>query len=464
MSIQRPKTPDQIYQETVALRQQQTANLKALKESASAKLRDEQEKAALEATNLAAEEAAKRDVAVNDLADKNRKSVIKTAAFECMNHLKADGMQKVRDKVMFEIVYESLWVDDDVKREELKTIFECYKDTTAFLKKTCPNAFNAPKTRITSGVEAVIEETVNEACRRITETFGTAVKNDDYTEELLAKLRFNLTTEEEAKMDAKLSDLGKGQIVNLVKKKVLNVVQDEKKRGEKRAALFDELDEAAKDDDEEENDTATADTTGEPDATDTSDEDEAAVTSDDTVGEEDTAPDESGTEESTMIDDGEEVEEIAKLKTFWGKREAKLKRRKENTLFGKKDKTKDKALESLVMQRTIQDINRTGATSIFEGLNMFNRMATQIEIAQNETICGIAVEEASIPQMVSAASMIQTITQYTVMEALNTMKYCNLNSTDANRIRMGLNQATSKIVRNMDAAMETMNLNLCSQL
>ena len=41
-----------------------------------------------------------------------------------------------------------------------------------------------------------------------------------------------------------------------------NVVQDEKKRGEKRAALFDELDEAAKDDDEEENDTATADTTG----------------------------------------------------------------------------------------------------------------------------------------------------------------------------------------------------------
>ena len=95
---------------------------------------------------------------------------------------------------------------------------------------------------------------------------------------------------------------------------------------------------------------------------------------------------------------------------------------------------------------------------------MFNRMATQIEIAQNETICGIAVEEASIPQMVSAASMIQTITQYTVMEALNTMKYCNLNSTDANRIRMGLNQATSKIVRNMDAAMETMNLNLCSQL
>ena len=40
------------------------------------------------------------------------------------------------------------------------------------------------------------------------------------------------------------------------------------------------------------------------------------------------------------------------------------------------------------LQRTIQDINRTGATSIFEGLNMFNRMATQIEIAQNETICG----------------------------------------------------------------------------
>ena len=464
MSIQRPKTPDQIYQETVALRQQQAANLKALKESASAKLRDEQEKAALEATNLAAEEAAKRDVAVNDLADKNRKSVIKTAAFECMNHLKADGMQKVRDKVMFEIVYESLWVDDEVKREELKTIFECYKDTTAFLKKTCPNAFNTPKTRITSGVEAVIEETVNEACRRITETFGTAVKNDDYTEELLAKLRFNLTTEEEAKMDAKLSDLGKGQIVNLVKKKVLNVVQDEKKRGEKRAALFDELDEAAKDDDEEEDDTTTSDTTDEPDATDTSDEDEAAVTSDDTIGEEDTTPDESGAEESTMFDDGEEVEEIAKLKTFWGKREAKLKRRKKNTWFGKKDKTKDKALESLVMQRTIQDINRTGATSIFEGLNMFNRMATQIEIAQNESICGIAVEEASIPQMVSAASMIQTITQYTVMEALNTMKYCNLNSTDANRIRMGLNQATSKIVRNMDAAMETMNLNLCSQL
>lgn len=467
MGIQRPKSPDQIYQEALARRQQQAANLKALTESTMQKEQMAKETALLEAQDLVLEEEVKRDTALGDMAIKNRKNVIKKAALEAMSHLKADGMRKVKDKVLFEIVYESLWVDDDVKQGELKTIFECYKDTSAFLQKVCPMAFQVPKTKITAGIDAVIEETVNEACDRITAVFEAAANNDDYTEELLAKLRFNLTTDEEAKMDEKLSNLGQTQIVNLVKKKVLNVVQDEKKRGEKRAELFEELDAATKDEEEEEETDDTVETAEEPKEEPTGTEDEeGAVTSDDTEGEEDTTMDESGTEESACPDGDcgdEPVEEIAKYKTFWGKRMAKLRRRKGYMESEDVDDI-DETLESMLIQRKIQEMNRNGATSIFEGLNMFNRMAAQIELQQETELSGAAVEEASIPQMVSAAAMIQSLTQYTVMETLNTMKYCNLNSTDANRIRMRLNQNSSKVLRNVDAAMESLNLNLCSQL
>ncbi|MCM1218694.1 MAG: hypothetical protein NC548_29755 [Lachnospiraceae bacterium] len=452
MDIQRPMTPDERFQQAIAKRNQQAANLKALQESSRLERQSAQQTAVLESQDLDTEKEVMKEIAAESMMESASKDRIRKAAMEALHNLKADGMRMVRDKVLFEMVYEGLWVDDEVKQGEIKPMFECYKDTVNFLHKTCPKAFEIPKNPITAGIDTVIEETVDIACKRINAVFEDAASANDYQDELLAKLRFNLTADEEAKMDEKLSDLGQGQIVDLVKKKVISVVQDEKKRGEKKAELFEELDAATKDEEEPvaEEDEPASDDKGADTSLD-------AEKGQDNTGDE-SAEDSSAEESVDYTEEDDEVEEAAKSKLFWWKKMRNKNRRKGNT------ESTNVAFEAAVMARQIQKMNLTGATSVFEGLVMFNRKIAEYEIVQESVIGNAAVDEASIPQMIASASIMQSLMQYTVMETLNTVRYCNLNSTDINRIRTSLNRMSSKLINTDSATMENLDLTLCGQL
>ena len=450
MSLQRPISSDQKFQELVERTKRQEANMRALRESVTLQKKSDENKAVLESQYLAADEEVAKDLALEGLMEPARKERIKRAAMEAMNRIKPDGMRILTNKVLFELVYESLWVDDVVKQQEVRPMYECYLDTVGFLQKSYPRAFQVPKNKLTVAIESAIKETVDTAYNRINAVFEEAMRKDECDEELLDKLRFNMTTDEEAELDEKIADMGKDQIVNLVKKKVLSVVQDEKKRGEKRAELFDELDEAAKDEKEEDEDTEDSDDDS-PDAVseEPEEEEEGAETSMDEGDNPDNAEDESSETEEEVDESYIPVEEMLKSKSFWGKKMKNKKNKKKDEKkegiekfnpFKKRTVEKSNAaFESLVNRTRLQEINRIGATSVFEGLTMFNRQVARIEIEESET----PVSEAMMPEMIASAAMMQTLMQYTTMETFNTIQYCNLTRGDLNAMRMLLNRSAS---------------------
>lgn len=455
MSIEYPKSPDTKFKEYVDRKKAQEANLRALRESVANQKKTTSNMAVLEAQDIETDQRMRKQIALENMKDPVRKNQIKRAAMEAMTRVKPDGIRMLTNKVLFELVYESLWVDDNVKEQEVRPMFECFNDTVKFLKTSCPRAFEVPKNKLTFAMEAAIKETVDEVYGRINAVFEDAMKSGDYNETILDKLRFNLIPEEEEKLDEKLTNLGQNQIVSLVKKKVLSVVQDEKKRAGKRAEMFDELDEAAKDEEETDDDMST-DTSEE----DSSDNDEGADCQD--------GSDTDSVEEDDNTEVGESyspVEEVMKTKSFWGKLQKKLKRRKDGKKMESDEDIEDDedpieesyaAFEALIAKRKVQAINRVGATSVFEGLTMFNR-----QVAQREILCSDApITEATFPEMVASASMMQSLMQYTTMETLNTIQYCNITRGDMNGIRMILNRASSKLVN----ANDDVDLSLTAQL
>lgn len=464
MSLQRPISSDQKFQELVERTKRQEANLRALRESAALQKKSVEHKAVMESEYTAADQEVEKDLALEGLMEPARKERIRKAAMEAMTRIKPDGMRVLTNKVLFEMVYESLWVDDAVKSREVRPMYECYLDTVGFLQKSYPKAFQVPKNKLIVAIESAIKDTVDTVYDRINAVFEEAMRNDDCNEELLDKLRFNMTTDEETKLDEKLADMGKDQIVSLVKKKVLSVVQDEKKRGEKRAELFDELDEAAKDEESEDTDDDTPDAVSEE-----GEEEEGAETNMDEDKGPDNAGDESGeaqAEESYMP-----VEEMLKSKSFWGKKQKNKKKPTGKPFSLKKEDKKEEpnkfnpfkkrtveesnaAFESLVNRTRLQKINRAGATSVFEGLNMFNRQVARIEIEDSET----PVSESMMPEMIASAAMMQTLMQYTTMETFNTIQYCNLTRGDLNAMRMLLNRsASSASVADADGTIPTLS-------
>lgn len=157
------------------------------------------------------------------------------------SRLMKEGLSTTMDAVMFDYILESSWIDAPKTKSEYQSMFESYKEMEEIIESVAEK--NKPS-KLMVAVENLVRDVVT---KRIKHIVTEATEKKDMLEpEDIDSISFELTDSDRMELDHDLTDLGKDQIVDLVKSKVLSVVQDEKDASDKKMELIAELDQAEK--------------------------------------------------------------------------------------------------------------------------------------------------------------------------------------------------------------------------
>ena len=143
----------------------------------------------------------------------------------------------VLESVLSSIYYDALYLDDDFKEYNKNIITE---SVHKFLDerggyKYIQEAYYKNKSPLLKEIMRICEETSNEINKRKIEESKNA---EDLGQNLF---NFNMTSEEEKKLDYSKEQIGLKQVSNVIKEKVLNVVKEEKKRESEHEDLLTEI-------------------------------------------------------------------------------------------------------------------------------------------------------------------------------------------------------------------------------
>lgn len=237
MSFQteRPKSTAEMIAELKESKLERKSNRKALLENYNAKKLSDDRQSVLEATQAETEEKALTEEHIESIRDRRREErAVKEASLNRLTLLES-AKKITMNKVLFEMVYDAYWLDDNVKRESIQETYNEYRNVLGLVENVCGGSKtkDGDKTEFIKNVESVVEEACKKAVDRI---IKEQKESGEPTKE------FEFTSEEESYLDKKLSELGRDEIVDLVKKKVLTVVQDERKSGKEKAEMLKELD------------------------------------------------------------------------------------------------------------------------------------------------------------------------------------------------------------------------------
>lgn len=238
-STKRELTGEQMLENAINRRQIQRQNRIALAEANKLSNSTTDFTTTMEAANLEAEENARKSIALeNAYYAQGSKNIVKQQ-LGMRSRLVQEGTEQVFNKVIGEMIYESYWLDDPVKESTAEQIAESIGNVWDYIEENCKDSkvTESKQSKFLKGVRAVIEEVVKEATDRIVQE---AIETNSAFSE------FELNEEEELKLDEKLCDLGKDEIISLIKDKVAHVVQDEKEKGKERSEMFTEIDQAIK--------------------------------------------------------------------------------------------------------------------------------------------------------------------------------------------------------------------------
>lgn len=264
--------PNKKLDEMIALNNSRREKRNSILESIKADAKAANEKKKLDEVDKKEEEKKVTESTINNLTNRRTESRKNQSLVALENRLLKKGFETAYNSVIFEMAYKGMWIDNDVMTtDNIHSMFETFMDIKNDLDKTFPNPVNESIliTNLKNDVMSVVKKAVN---RIITE--AKDCKSASSCEDL-DSIDFNLNKEE----DDELTDLTKltsDQIGELVKNKVLAVVQDEEKSGKAKADMFEEMDKAIKD---ASSDTPTDGSSEDTDAseTDTSDESEPTV-------------------------------------------------------------------------------------------------------------------------------------------------------------------------------------------
>jgi tetratricopeptide (TPR) repeat protein len=234
-------TADQMLQGKINARNVQRQNIIALTEAHRLENQTPDFTAAMEAANQATEKNLQVSAAMESAAYKHGSRNIAKDQLGMKQRLVQEGMSYVPRKVLYELIYESYWLDDEVKDATAEQIGDSIDSVLGYIEESCKESEveEGEWSPLLKSMKRVIEATVSKAADRICEE---AEENGEAYNE------FELTDAEEDELDNKLVDLGRDELVDLIKTKVADVVQDEKAEGEKRAEMFKEIDEMSQDD------------------------------------------------------------------------------------------------------------------------------------------------------------------------------------------------------------------------
>lgn len=271
-NTRRPQTVEERVQALAAARDSRAAKLKSLTESREEKRQSAQMASVLEGVDTSSESENKKTAVLDTLKEQAAIKQRKNGLASLESRLFTEGKTMLWNKILFEMTYDACWIDAPVKAQLIKPLYETFSSTIDFIQTTCPKSFKGHgATRLLEAMDAIVTEAAKKASKRI----AKECKDDPNSDP--DHINFNLNDEEEEKFNEDLQDLGKDDIAEKVKDKVLTVIQDEKDANKKKAEAMKELDDAKKEDDEdddEDDDTIEDDDMGESDDDNDSEDDE----------------------------------------------------------------------------------------------------------------------------------------------------------------------------------------------
>ena len=265
------QNPDEKLDNIIALANSRREKRNSILEIIKADEKAAEDKKKLDKIDKKEEEKKITESAINELTGRRNEARKNQALIALENRLLKSGFESTYNGVLFEMAYKGMWIDDEaMTSDNIHSMYETFLDIKNDLNKTFPNTVTESVliTNLKNDVMSVVKKAVN---RIVTE--AKDCKGATSCEEL-DEIQFNLNKEE----DDELTDLTKltsDQIGELVKNKVLAVVQDEEKSGKAKADMFEEMDKAIKDatTDETEDSTDDSETSTEEPEENTTDED-----------------------------------------------------------------------------------------------------------------------------------------------------------------------------------------------
>ena len=247
----RPEDMELKYQKMIETANLRKERLRALRESS------EQEKSAKELEKKLDDITKKSENDKGDSSDNYDVEKLKTEALKervAISKLKlgerliTEGYRKCFDNAIFGIVYEAYWMDDDIKAKSIREMFETYTEMKELVESF--GVKETLSTRFLTNVRDVVTETCKKACDRIAKENNSDTSSMSTSPEDLNSIDFSLSDDESLELTDDLSDLGIDDISELIKMKVLQVINDEKECGAKKAEVLSELNQALNEEDE----------------------------------------------------------------------------------------------------------------------------------------------------------------------------------------------------------------------
>ena len=241
------KTADQMLESMIQKRNIQKQNMAAITEASKLEASTPDFTAILESSNLETEQNIARNAAMEGAYYKNGSKNIAMAQLGMKQRLIQEGMSYVKGQVLGELIYECYWLDDPVKAATIDQIGDNINSVMGYIEENFGESkvAESKQSKLLKEMNTVIETVVKEAAERI-------CKECEETDGAFPD--FNLTDAEEEELDNKLVDLGRDEIIELIKDKVAAVVQDEKQKGIERAEMFDNIEKAVSNEPDEGND------------------------------------------------------------------------------------------------------------------------------------------------------------------------------------------------------------------
>ena len=225
----------------IRVAQNRKKNLDALKESAL----DIEHKVAMESTlnkidnDNSALESYNREIQ-RDKLSMARTNFLRSNAMSLLeSNLYKKGYDKCYETAIFKIVYESFWADDFVKESTVHDMLDTYRNTIGILEK-CGISKSKKDTKLVENIKESCGETAKKASKRIV----NEIANDASLDEI-ESIDFTLNDDEATELDDNLASLGMDEITELIKKKVVNVINDEQEASAKKAEMFKDIDDNA---------------------------------------------------------------------------------------------------------------------------------------------------------------------------------------------------------------------------
>ena len=224
--------------------QNRKKNLDALKESAS----DIQHKVALESVlnnidnDNSALESYNRELQRDRMASSRANLLRSNTMMTLESKLCEKGEKKCYETAIFNIVYESFWADDYIKKSTVNEMLETFRNTIGVLEKC---GVNKTKEKDETNLIKNIKESCCNTAKKASKRIVNEVCDDTDTDEI-DSIDFTLNDDEATELDDNLASLGMDEISELIKSKVLNVINDEQEASARKAELFKDIDDNAK--------------------------------------------------------------------------------------------------------------------------------------------------------------------------------------------------------------------------